>query len=350
MRQCVRTDDIGRVLLETKDPEKCVHMLLGRYELPQDSKVAMGAFTKIRNRLMTNAAYRRTEYERDVTALANSLPEADPDRPRLLNVLGQTLRTQYNLFAVHRRFLDNPETQTRFWQINPCVEWLAGFRAPEQVYKDAGKMLKEQRIRRQHHQVGDKGDFEVSEEEINRLINLSLDIIQRPVLRPKDYFDCIHAVGILSGRRQCEIACFLHWEPTDHPYQCVVSGLAKKIHFNMRNGPPKFTIPLLCTWDQFNDAMVKIRGFRIPNLEENANEMAHLSNGLGKRVRPTFGRKRMGHTFKRNIYLHAAFKRREVNGFRTGDDACSPPVWKAHALGEPYMYTTIDSYNIINIT
>lgn len=346
----VRYNDIDGLLVNTKDTKWCIQMLLGRYELPDNAAACVAAFHTIRGRLMKNADYRRTEYEREIRALADSLPEDSPDRPRLLEVLTKTLRSQYCLFALHRRFLDDRDAQERFWKINPAVEWLGNFKAPEEVIQ-AGKQQRRQRmVERQQHKGIVRDQSTITEAEIDTLYQRSLGIIrERSIETPGDYHDFIHALGILSGRRQCEIACYLHWKPAKHPYQCIVSGLAKKDHFNMRHGPPEFTIPLLCTWAEFNDAMCKIRAFRLPSLEENQTANTRLANGLASRTLRSFGRAKMGHTVKRNIYLHHAYKNRAINGFYTGDESCSPAMWRALALGEPYRPTTHDSYNILDI-
>jgi hypothetical protein len=144
---------------------------------------------------------------------------------KLHDILDQPLHKQNHAFLSKTRYLMDPDLETDFKKIAPCKPWYYEFMLPVEYVM----MRKEFYNAKDLERLSNTESIPMEEAQalLARAIK-AVDIVLNEQVSEKIIYNAISALGLLTGRRQVEIAKYASFEPIeDFPYQCIVKDLAK---------------------------------------------------------------------------------------------------------------------------
>lgn len=337
-----RVLEIAFTLMEEEDVDEALKMLLSNYPNPYDQAAAVENYVSQVKAFIIRQdhLYKNPEFEEQVFQLM--VHATKEDRQRLMDLADAPLRVQYRTCLMKKRYLHDFRLDRQLKHLKPVKPIIYEF----QISDDLATMAQEQRQRRiedaQHHNRHSEDFYNKSEEEAEMFVVRALDTIKTPINKQSDLYRTIAALGLLCGRRNMEIAETLVWQPASHPYQAVVAGISKRegVYTGLED---EFTIPLLCSYTEFADAMTRVREFLA-----NSNKKFNQSSIYIQSVK-VFGEK-LNHTQKRNLYSELAWRKRDTqNQFLVGNQACSKAVWIQQALCHNFSCSDTQRYTVMNI-
>ena len=317
--------------LASGDSEGAVHFLLGRYDPTTQAHTIRSMFERCKRLYLKDPSNRRAKYEEDIRSLMDYLrpytpdPDAEEDLRRLDRLLHASLLEQNQVYSTPKSpYLLDHEADVTLHAIRPACTVFYDFILPEPILRDAFNYAKEKRTARMLQSDGKQYNFTVAD--VDHMIRVARSELATNIVKPRNYFNVIAALGLLSGRRTYEIAKTLQYSPGPTPLQATVSGINKG---HALKSEEFHTIPILTTYESFASAMDKLRAFRTVEGMCDDSPMASVRHGVAVATKRLFGRS-LSHTQKRNLYSEMAYRDKENSGFMT--QGCSKGAWVKLAL------------------
>lgn len=276
---------LTKLLLEQNAP-KAVELTVARNES------AYNYYKFVRQKILGNDEYRHPQYLQRLRHFQYlHFSPQDDEWAYLEDLYHSPLRYQYRVETSSKPYLPaTPDLDKALKQIRCVCEAFYDYKMPDRVVEAATERDREAREMKHLRAVT-----------ISDLQNI-LSKARMWQSQKENPWELVACALFLCGRRVVEIVETLEWEevPTS-PYLAKVSGIAKQ---DMDD--ESFVIPLLCTFQEFDEMMTMIRAARLP---------LHCHT---RRLKPAFMRhfgQWYNHSQRRNIYGEAGFRCRYESGF-----------------------------------
>lgn len=257
------------------------------------------------------------------------------DEAKLYDLRHFDLPKLHHIYKSKRPYLDDYETDAEFKKINPCKPFYDEFVLPNEYVALRDQHYNERDVEKQKQAVP------VGLEEAEQLLEKALRTVDQ-FLSEEDgnVFHAVSALGLLTGRRQVEIAHLGTFRTIEgREYQSLFEGLAKN-HNSAFGIKTEIVIPLLIPCVKVQEAMEKIRPVLIDRT------MGHITGQIQKSNVAVFGKK-FTHTQKRNLYQELCYHKRDENKFMGGMG--SKFVFASSALGHDVEMNTTSRYMITTV-
>lgn len=290
-----------------------------------------------------NDIYRNVSYLASIRQLLQ-VARLQSDKQKLQELLNASLQTQHRVYTQAKPYLLDYDLDMELKEIPACFESFYQFQLPSHILDYYHYSRENNDISTQTHSKLDRDRYSLTQEEADRIVLVSTECIQDDIRSVASFYENVVSLQVLSGRRNAEILYTLIWAPASHPYQTTVAGLTKSKSADGLDRP--YTIPLLCSYELFDRAMNRVRNYRSYSSIEDTHSAAKYILKASERM---FGR-RLAHSEKRNLYSEMAWRRRQENGFLTGEQSCSKHYWVAMALGHDFNLDHTSRYQTLTIS
>lgn len=345
--------DIAKVITDERDAVKAMAIFEDHYKdhLPRSR---MTAYHQIRKEVYDNDENRNKYYAERIEAFraSHQATLTEEDHAKLNELLAMPLKKQNQVEQSFRSYLSTRDLSKELREIRSCIAPLYQFKMPVEWKREAVADIKARRLVLQGvlKDRKNRGHFKITNDDLNTIVEKARSkVIQTSAkgMTKRLYAELVASLMILTGRRLVEICKTLTLYPVENEeFQARVSGIAKT-----RIGQPTSevaVIPLLAPFEVLQDALLRIREFRqFFTNEECALKVSPCSSRACVRL---FGLK-LSHTVRRNIYLEAAYLRREEeNHFLVNDKSVPRRQWMNMALYMcPVKLEDIDFYTRMEV-
>jgi hypothetical protein len=248
---------------------------------------AYSTFKYVRQRILHNTESRHPQYLQRLRDLQyRHFSPQDPEWELLEHLYHSPLHHQYRVETSPKAYLtDHPDLDKALKLIHSVHENFYLYRMPDEVVERAIEKERESR-------------------ELKHARAVTITDLQMILCRAREWRRCAHPWELvacalfLCGRRVGEVLSSLEWE-YHGPYTANVSGLTKQ-------DASSATIPLLCTYEDFDELMQRIRETQLP------------TTSTTHRLKPAYLRvfgEWFNHSQRRNIYGEAGYRMRHESGF-----------------------------------
>lgn len=275
--------EIISTLLHSRNAERAIKITIERNES------AYSFYKYIRQKILRNDDNRCPNYLQRLRHFQYlHFSPQDEEWKLLENLYHSPLSYQYRVETSRKAYLPaTPDLDKALKQIKCLPESFYEYRMPEDVVARAVEQEREKR-------------------ELKHMEAVTISDLQTILSKAQSWRDVTHpwervaCASILCGRRVMEIIDTLTWEK-EGPYLARVRGITKQDILD-----ESVVIPLLCTYEDFDELMQLIREAHLP------------TDCTTHRLKPAFNRyfgQWYNHSQRRNIYGEATFRLRHQSGF-----------------------------------
>lgn len=271
-------------LITQKNAQKAIELTIER-----DINKAYSFYKHVRQQIFRNDSYRDPQYLQRLRHFQHVHFSPQDEAWSLLDsLLNAPLREQYRVETTRKPYLPSaPELDKALQQIHCLPPAFYDYVMPAEIIRRA-------RIR----------DLEAVEKKHLKSVNVgNLQTILSKARNWRHHhhpWELVACASILCGRRTAEIVRCMQWEK-ESAFVARVQGLAK-----VAGNDAKASIPLLCSYEDFDELMNRIRELYLPTESS--------TNRLKPAMMRVFGQW-FDHGQRRNLYAEAAFHERNVSGF-----------------------------------